>query len=196
MSKKPENKKKQSRKKIKEEIAEMLKSSIEKGKKDSNQSGLEKETEDNEEMDLSSDFRQFALQPNSESGSVALERVAREAPRPIFVGMIPRGGAFNEKEDEKVKYVDTGNASEEKKYFDSTGKVYESSEKIDFSESGKASKDDFSHVNSERFLVRSNEVPENNSQMQTFRHQRFNFEESGKQNKRDDRKYEYKPKRM
>lgn len=153
-----------------------------------------KEEPDMTNIDLKNlEFNQFMnLSENqSEKGSVALERMALSAPRPVFAGGLQLGTG---EEGDEFKYSNTHGA-DEPKYSASPDSKMERAERID---SG-ARQSYFLPTNPEFLFQRvaDSRLSSDSSPERVERVRRFDSEKEGKMNRfeREEEKYkEYKPK--
>ncbi|MEK6841794.1 MAG: hypothetical protein AABX91_01440 [Nanoarchaeota archaeon] len=195
--------------KIDADIASLIKNQkkTESNPKDSNskridESELEEDLEEDAEMNFGNmEFNQFMQLPKSSDGkSPVLERVAREAPRPIFVGQVSQGARADTKEEDSddFKYASSNAEKNEPKYMGSSEHIYHESERVDTNQMGRKS-ESFSSTNQETFFKQSSEAKSTSQNSEkAWRVDRFEVEKAGRKNllERDEMRYEkYKPSR-
>jgi hypothetical protein len=160
------------------------------------------ELEEDVETNLGNiEFHQFMQLSNSPEGKApVLERVAREAPRPIFGGGIRQGRVADAKDEnsDDFKYLSSNAEKNEPKYVESSTNIYLESERLNLNEVGRKS-ETFSSANQETFFTQSSEAKSTSQNPEkTWRIDRFEVEKAGRKNplERDEMKYEkYKPSR-
>ena len=187
-----------------EELAAMLKEnsdSVEQGE-EVEESELEKDVDDSNLNLQNLEFHQFMqLQDSREAGAPALERIAGSAPRPIFVGGIPRettasGGADSKDE---FKYVPGAENNNEPKYVERS-EHYMESQNVDLTRIGKT-RDTISQANMETSFQQAPELrqfgSESPARERTWAAERIDVARAGRRDpfERPEEKYEkYKPK--
>ena len=175
-------------------------------KKPRQKSEIKKEPELEEDVELDLGDMEFhslmKLSQPSEGKTPVLERVAREAQRPIFVG----GGIRQDQNvqtdskdkngDDSFKYVPSNTEKTEPKYVESSTQIYREAEIVDINRVGRK-QGPFSPANQEAFFTQSSEAKsDSHNQERLFRVDRFEVEKAGRKNpfERDEVKYEkYKP---
>ena len=113
------------------EIANLLKESLKKSRRDESELEEEVARKSGRNVDLRPlDFHQILNPDDFDSGSPVLEKVASSGPRPVFVGSSSPTTKENEEERE-VRYNTTGTGKDDPKYFDSSSE-YVHQENFDF----------------------------------------------------------------
>ena len=183
---------------IDDEIVASLKSAISSQKKE--EGGLEKDTEDFDVNLSDMDFSQFihSMHSSDEIKAPVLERVALEAPRPIFVGQIPQGTQTDtgEENGKGIKYVASGAEKNEPKYTESGGQIYTESERLNFEDVGRK-QDLFPQTDQKAFFTRVQDtrIEFNSPERVSWQEERVDFERVGRERERPEAKYEkYRPK--
>ena len=186
-----------------EELAAMLKEnsdSVEQGE-EVEESELEKDVDDSNLNLQNLEFHQFMqLHEESQEGAPALERIAGSAPRPIFVGGIPRGPASLEEErGDSFKYVPGAENNNEPKYVERS-EHYMESQNVDLTRIGKT-RDTISQANMETSFQQAPELrqfgSESPARERTWAAERIDVARAGRRDpfERPEEKYEkYKPK--
>ncbi|MEK6912875.1 MAG: hypothetical protein AABX26_02875 [Nanoarchaeota archaeon] len=190
--------------KIDADIASLIKNQKKHEKKENllGESELEEDLEEDAEMNFGNmEFNQFMQLPKSSDGKApVLERVAREAPRPIFVGGIRQGREADSKDEssDDFKYASSNAEKNEPKYMGSSEHIYHESERVDTNQMGRKS-ESFSPTNQETFFTQSSEAKSTSQNPEkAWRVDRFEVEKAGRKNplERDELRYEkYKPSR-
>ena len=131
------------------------------------------------------EFNQFMQLPKSSDGkSPVLERVAREAPRPIFVGQVSQGARADTKEEDSddFKYASSNAEKNEPKYIGSSEHIYHESERVDINQMGRKP-ESFSPTNQETFFKQSSEAKSTSQNPEkAWRVDRFEVEKAGRKN--------------
>ncbi len=155
------------------------------------ESELEEDVDDSNLNLQNLEFHQFMqLSEKTEKGRPALERIAENQPRPIFVGGTSRETETGSTDSKgEFKYVAGTEENTGPKYFGEPG-IENPSERIDLTRARRA--DSFEEeINQERFFRQSG--PRIESQNQGFeRAERFDIEKAGRRNsfERPEEKYE------
>ncbi|MGA2130073.1 MAG: hypothetical protein ABSG05_00450 [Candidatus Pacearchaeota archaeon] len=164
--------------------------------------GLETEESDMTNLDLKNlEFNQFMKLPSEqdEKGSVALERMALSAPRPIFVGGIPQttNAISGEENTEEGKYMPSTNQSGEATYTGSTH-VETDIENVDTSRLGRERREIGTTWDAaERFSAREDFGFNSGSLERTERMRRFDTSIAGTNKDKEEIKYQkYNPKKL
>ena len=143
-----------------------------------------------------SNFMSMPEQAEVDRGSVALERMALSAPRPIFVGGMPQGTASSENggENDPFKYMPGNGSGDEPKYSVSADSAVSRAERV---EPGRRI-EEFLPTNPELLLSRVTDPRISASSMESVeRARRFDAEKEIRMNfaEREEARYkEYKPK--